>query len=250
MLEQEKWKDRIEVSLDNRQIFLLFSASAVLLSLVFALGIVIGRRLTPAAIAAPKTDPLALLDQMAEPKEEHTQPTLSFPNALSKISAPSPAATPDEPAANPAKGQGQSPEPKLAAKKVKLAKGPAAKVTKAHKPERPKADKAPAQKKAVAQAAKNSKTKEPKARKAETDDNDGAGFTLQLSSFQDKHEAEQYIQSLQSKGHSPQVMPTKIPGRGLWYRVRVGRFTSWKAAMDAKVRFERDHQLIAYVARR
>lgn len=252
MLEQEKWKDRIEVSLDNRQIFLLFSASAVLLSLVFALGIVAGRRLSPAVVAAPKTDPLALLDQMDEPKDEKTHQTLSFPKTLAKAPARAPGQLPEKATAAP----GEKPKPEVVAaapKEAKLVKAPkavavAAKAKKkiASPPKAPTAP-PPAAPKAVARA---SKQKETKATKATPDDNDGAGFTLQLSSFQDKHEAEQYIQSLRAKGHAPQVMPTKIPGRGLWYRVRVGHFKSWKAALEAKGRFERDHQLIAYVARR
>jgi cell division protein FtsN len=40
-----------------------------------------------------------------------------------------------------------------------------------------------------------------------------------------------------------------IPGRGVWYRVRVGDFASQKAALDAKSELERKLHIIAYVTK-
>ena len=40
---------------------------------------------------------------------------------------------------------------------------------------------------------------------------------------------------------------TEIPGRGLWYRVRVGDYVSAKDAIAAKAGFEKQHNVIAYV---
>ena len=42
--ETELYKDKIEVSLDGRQIFYLFFGGAVIVGLVFVLGVMVGRR--------------------------------------------------------------------------------------------------------------------------------------------------------------------------------------------------------------
>ena len=65
MKDRDKWRDRVEISLDNKQIFFLFCGVAVVVSLVFALGVVVGKRLRPAVADEPRMDPLALLDQFA-----------------------------------------------------------------------------------------------------------------------------------------------------------------------------------------
>ena len=43
--DAERFKDKIEVSLDSRQIFFLFFGGAVVASLVFVLGVMVGKRL-------------------------------------------------------------------------------------------------------------------------------------------------------------------------------------------------------------
>ena len=42
--EPELYKDKIEVSLDSRQIFYLFFGGAVIVGVVFVLGVLVGRR--------------------------------------------------------------------------------------------------------------------------------------------------------------------------------------------------------------
>ena len=44
MREMHKWKDKVELSLDNRQIFFLFFGLSVVGCFVFALGVMVGRR--------------------------------------------------------------------------------------------------------------------------------------------------------------------------------------------------------------
>jgi DedD protein len=100
-----------------------------------------------------------------------------------------------------------------------------------------------------AKAAKAAKAKAAKAGKLPAAD-DQSGYTLQLSSFQDRVEAERFMNSLRQKGHDPQMVPTRIPNRGLWYRVRLGSYGSWQKALSAKRNFETSTKLIAYVARR
>jgi len=59
-------------------------------------------------------------------------------------------------------------------------------------------------------------------------------FTVQVSAFQTSEEAEAYKSSLARKGYRPYVIPAEIPGKGTWYRVRVGRYDDKNAATEAK----------------
>src|SRR5688572_15732909 len=109
--DTELFKDKIEVSLDGRQVFYLFFGGAVITSLVFVLGVMVGRRIEArdAVALGPGTsaavDPLAALDQLgAEPPGE-----LVFPAALSGDPAAEKALL--DPVGKPAE---RKPEPKAA----------------------------------------------------------------------------------------------------------------------------------------
>lgn len=69
MSRDELYKDKVEVNLDGRQIFYLFFGGAVIVGLVFVLGVMVGRRveargLGERAKAAAAVDPLAELDHL------------------------------------------------------------------------------------------------------------------------------------------------------------------------------------------
>ena len=83
---------------------------------------------------------------------------------------------------------------------------------------------------------------------ANSDSKSKAHFTLQLSSFQDKNEAEAFARKFE--GERPYLVLSEIPGKGTWYRVRVGDYSTAKDAVTAKQLFERKHSVIAYVAQR
>jgi cell division protein FtsN len=59
-------------------------------------------------------------------------------------------------------------------------------------------------------------------------------FTVQVSAFQTPEEAEAYKASLSRKGYNPYVIPAEITGKGVWYRVRVGRYETKNKATEAK----------------
>jgi cell division septation protein DedD len=75
-------------------------------------------------------------------------------------------------------------------------------------------------------------------------------YTLQVSAFQSKEEAGQLVKKLQEQGLRPYLSATSVAGKGVWYRVRVGNYPSWKHAVDAKKKFEEQLNLTAYVSRR
>ena len=73
-------------------------------------------------------------------------------------------------------------------------------------------------------------------------------FTLQLSSFQSRTEAEAFAAKFGPE--KPYLVVSEIPGKGTWYRVRVGDFATAKDAIGGKLAFEKKHGVIAYVAQR
>src|SRR5438045_9448164 len=96
--DADRFKDKLEVSLDGRQIFFLFFGGAVVACLVFVLGVMVGRRLEGREQLARKAattaaiDPLAALDELGadEKRHEEQRDELAFPSAL--------AGEPEEPA--------------------------------------------------------------------------------------------------------------------------------------------------------
>ncbi len=74
-------------------------------------------------------------------------------------------------------------------------------------------------------------------------------FTLQLSAFPERGDAEEFMKKIQSAGYKPFLVVSEIPGKGVFYRVRVGDYGTRQAAVDAKAEFERKQRMIAYVAK-
>jgi septal ring-binding cell division protein DamX len=73
-------------------------------------------------------------------------------------------------------------------------------------------------------------------------------FTLQLSSFPDRSEADALARRFSAQG--AYVVTSEIPGKGTWYRVRVGSYGSSQEAIAAKGSFEKQTNTIAYIAGR
>ena len=63
--DAEKLKDKIEVSLDGRQVFFLFFGGAVVAALVFVLGVMVGKRLEARERVAHKASTSAHVDPLA-----------------------------------------------------------------------------------------------------------------------------------------------------------------------------------------
>ena len=88
----ERWKDKIEVRLDNRQVFFLFFGSAMVACMLFVLGVIVGKRLESRGRAeAPAVeDPLAVLDRFGVAATAAAPAALTFPHALLGVGASRP----------------------------------------------------------------------------------------------------------------------------------------------------------------
>ena len=338
----ERWKDKIEVRLDNRQVFFLFFGSAMVACMLFVLGVIVGKRLESRGRAeAPVIeDPLAALDRFSAPASATTAGTaLAFPRALlnnepAKGKVEHLAARPtlastlpalsrkpveriadrpveknsdraiDKNAAQAEKADkadkaekslertDPAPESPVATRqsptrKLALVDSPAAPSKKAVSVEEPaaspsakKSEKAsllphpvastlPSTKPAPVAAATAPKVTLPAAKPMTAPARPSASaptkvvaataktpapavahapgkgtFLLQLSSFQDRAEADAFARRFSNA----YVVASEVPGKGLWYRVRVGSYGTMKDAAAAKTTFEREHGVIAYVA--
>lgn len=249
MSKPELYKDKIEVALDGRQIFYLFFGGAVIVGMVFVLGVVVGRRVearghTEAAAAATKSDPLAALDKLDGKGATYqgvltgaTTPPTKVETMIADLAPPKPAAKPvaaDEPKHEATPASAPSADEPVA--KQDDAKQDDAKKDAAKKDE-PKKDDA---KKDVAKKddAKKDDAKKDEPKKDE-DKPKKTRYALQLASFQDKSEAEAFLSNVKANGFSPTLSEADVPGKGTYYRVRLGGYKSLEAANDAKADYDK-----------
>ena len=76
----------------------------------------------------------------------------------------------------------------------------------------------------------------------------GGAFTLQLSAFQTREEADRFAGRLRDRGYAPYIVAAEVANKGTWYRVRMGSFPSRDAAARYLSDFKRETQLDAFVA--
>ena len=73
-------------------------------------------------------------------------------------------------------------------------------------------------------------------------------FALQLSSFAERSEADALAKRFAAQG--AYVIVSEAPGKATMYRVRVGSYGSSQEAIAAKGSFEKQNNVIAYIAGR
>jgi cell division septation protein DedD len=292
--EPELYKDKIEVSLDGRQIFYLFFGGAVIVGLVFVLGVVVGRRVEARghldrAQTQTASDPLAALDRLERSDK------LSFHGALTGSEAPTdveraigeldkrrvkpdrpdaraePVTRPDADKPRPDKHDGDKHDGDKHdgdkhdgdkhdgdkhdsdKKSKKHDDGTASEVRSEPKQERSDARRPDAKgdKPVTHPDAKGDKpVTHSDARADDAKPADGKPrFTLQLSSFQDRAEAEAFLTATKSAGYQPYLTEAEVSGKGTFYRVRLGSYRSLEAANDAKADYEKAAKKSAQVMR-
>ena len=227
MREMHKWKDKVEVSLDNRQIFFLFFGLSVVGCFVFALGVMVGRRVDwnpEGQVAALAGDSLAVLDdQSGEPPGEDAA-DFTFTEGLK---APATIGVPETRTQAEAEGAVEKPAPAVSEKKPET---------------KPAADQT------LANSAPATKRTLPGTKTSVDPSRTGKVFTLQMKAFSREDEATSFADRLRRNGHDVRVEATEVRGR-LWHRVRMGSFKEWDKALAAKSDFEKAEHIIAYVVR-
>jgi len=260
----ERWREKIEVRLDNRQVFFLFFGSALVACMLFVLGVMVGKRIESRgqADAPVMADPLAALDRARQPPPGVAAPDqpLTFQSSLvsggnskgkslahapvtSPAHAPVPAAprplAKSTPAAPKPLAKNALAEPKAAPAVPKpLAKNALAEPKAAPAVPKPLARNVPAESKSVPAAKPTAVVADPAKSRGK--------FTLHLSTFGSAEEAEAFAQ----KYPGAFVVSGDVPGKGMAYRVRYGNYASFKDATAAKDSFEKQHNTIALVAAR
>src|SRR5258707_15742942 len=73
----DRWRDKIEVRLDNRQGFFLFFGSAVVARMLFVLGVIVGKRIE----SRGRADALEGPDPLPAPGRGHQPPLVAGPAA-------------------------------------------------------------------------------------------------------------------------------------------------------------------------
>lgn len=228
-------KDKLELTLDNRQIAGTFVGGLLALGAVFVLGVSVGKRLPREGVTdeAP-ADVLSALDQRAARLEEvrTDAATLTFQDELTRQRLPDPA--PVEPAktvvVQPVAAEpGPVAAPLVEKVAGRLADTPVATRT---------ASGDAALKEALARATQR-KVPEVSA---------GGNFTLQLAASQSRAEAERFAGNLREKGYAPFIVEAHVPGKGTFFRVRMGRFPSKDGAQRYLQDFKRETSLDAFVA--
>jgi cell division protein FtsN len=55
-------------------------------------------------------------------------------------------------------------------------------------------------------------------------------YTVQTASYQEKEMAEDEVRRLKQRGYAAFIFSSQLPGKGIWYRVRLGSFSNRDAA--------------------
>ncbi len=212
MQDLGKYKKKTHVAIQNRYVSLLAVGSIALVALVFTLGVLVGRRSVDEQ-RCPELDPLQALDLKAEepaPPKADTPVRLSFHDSLAH-----PKDTVPTPASLLAEGSATDPE-----------------IINAGAP------------------LKTPRMSEPPIPEKVAHDEPGV-YSLQVGSFDDRTEATRMSQKLERAGHQTFLVSVNMPDRGgVWYRVRIGPFSSKKDAWTYKKSFEDKERLPAFVVKR
>lgn len=257
MRDIHRMREGFDLHLDNRQIVSFVIGSLIMLGVVFALGVLVGKQLAASALAAAArpVDPLAAIDakesartpssvqgtgEIPTPKAD----ALTFQKELTKPAATNPLIEPGKPVGK-EKASKDVPE-----KNAKLAKAEAAvepvKEAKAREP-------AKADRTERAEKPETSKD-EPKRKEGLAAAFDKAGgksdlgsYTLQVASLPTKADADRVVNKLAAKSISAHVIEADVPGRGHVFRVRAGTYASYAEAEEALRAFKKKSALTAII---
>src|SRR5712691_12523059 len=202
MRDGHRLREKIELTIDDRQVAALAVGALLLLAGMFALGLLVGMQIARRSPQPALAGDLVALDEQRAHAQRSAPPRAA---AVPEPAAPKPAAE-STVAAAPARPEAAKKELPPPPTTVSVAPARTVAVT----PEGPPA------------------LPEPPA--------DPGKFTVQLGALQDGADAAQLAARAAAVGLKAYVAEVRLPGKGVWYRVRVGAF----ADKESAERFRRD----------
>lgn len=260
MRDSHRLKEKYELSLDSRQIVTITVASLVVLGGAFMLGVVVGKKLSleNTALQAQPADLLSQLDQKTDALENvKADAALTFQDELTRkhptttLVAEPPVVKPVEKpveVAKPVEKIAEAPKPEPV-KPVEVAVAPTPVKEEPKLAETPKPEPVATRTVDAGGASPGLKEAFGKVQKAPAPTNTAAdgSWTVQLSAYQDRGEADRFAAGLRDKGYAPYIVEANIAGKGTWYRVRMGRFANKEAATRYMDDFRRETAMSAIV---
>jgi DedD protein len=245
MRDEHRFREKIELSLENRHVRAIAFAALLFLGAAFSLGVLVGKRLASRAAVPASLDDLEALDAEAAPRPGRASPP---PAGRGEVTRPGtgngspraePAATQDtvrvrEPAV-------ASPVPLPAAQSTPPPPAPPA------RPVPVRTIPAPPAATSVAPGARTAQVTAPQTGALPAPPPDLGKFTVQVGATQDRVEAREMVARASKGGLHPYVAEARLAGRGLWYRVRMGAFADRAAAEQYRRDVERELRTPAVV---
>ena len=223
MRDGHRLRERIQLSLDDRQVAALAVGALLLLAGMFSLGLLVGLQVARrSAQPAPVGDLVALDEQRAQARRAAPGPATEV--KLQIAQAPVQPAHPPITAASPTLDRAAQETPPASSQPARLDPAP-----KKEMPAPPATvNVAPQRTVAVAPPEPSGPLPAPPSRLG--------NYTVQLGASQTRAEALQLAARAAAAGLKAYVVEAHLPGKGVWYRIRVGAFAE-RAAAD---RYRRD----------
>ena len=98
------------------------------------------------------------------------------------------------------------------------------------------------------EAAESSQSDVPPATQEPTIHPPRSGFTVQVAAFNERSAAQAMVDRLSRKGYPAYLLAQQIPGKGLWYRVRIGHYPERGEAEGVADRLQQKERLSGFVA--
>jgi cell division septation protein DedD len=220
MRDEHRFREKIELSLEKRHVAWIGIAALSFLAAAFSLGLFVGQGLVSRAASPAPVDDLAALD------------------AQDAVSSASVAGT-DHPEAAPARNDTpRAPEPPRRSE-------PPAGSTAAKPPVRSIPQ--PPEPTPIPPGPRTAEVVPPQTAVLPPPPANPGKYTVQIGATQDRAEAHEMVNRIAKAGLRPYVVQAKLPGRGLWYRVRVGAFADRAAADQYRKDIERELRTPAMV---
>ena len=205
-------RERFELALDGLQIASIVVGALLTVSAVFVLGLKMGQHLAARQASAARPADLGALDRpVVTTATAPAAPPLQYADKLPK-QKPAPPPPLEQPARPAALGTGPAPTPTTLARSAAPSSAPAPTAAPlAAERSVPTAAEVAAPAPAAAPAAGSART-----------------FTVQLASATSREDATKVATRV--PGHAPRIVEADVPGKGHYFRVRVGRFETREAA--------------------